>query len=323
MKIESHSLILNEYEVVEEMVRTGIIPDFYNNTGILVNRLFRYFYELDSDNAVDLLKQELDRLDILYEDEFLENGVMKYEVVQPLKRTNGINIYQSEVDSINKIKGRTAQRTAFSLLIIQKVLSPHSNKLYFDNWCDMFKPVNITNQVERNNAIYELQQQGVVDVPLFDNYLEVKIAKTDGKINTTIKDGFDKADKWFDKIFAENTNLETVIMVDEDGNIREFRHTGYSGVAKILSQEGRKITKGAINQICKLQREQLNGAFFFVLDEEWCKQGDYELRKSNYIKAMKQAREILIRAKRNPNKKLKLYVRIDGGDGEILTKRIK
>ena len=322
MKIESHSLITNEYEVVEGIIRTGIIPDFYSNTGILVNRLFRYFYELDADNAINLLKQELDRLDILYDDEYLENGVMKYTVVQPLKRMNGIAIYQSEVDSINKIKGRTAQRTAFSLLIIQKVLSPHSNKLYFDNWNDMFKPVNITNQVERNNIIHQLQQQGVVDVPLFDNYIEIKIARTDGKVHTVIKDNFDKIDGCFDKIFAENTNLETIVMVDEDGNIREFRHTGYSGVAKILTNEGRKITKAAISQICKLQREQLNGVFFFVLDEEWCEAGDYESRKENYIDAMKQAREILIRCKRNPHKKGKLYIRIDGGD-EMLTVRIK
>ena len=322
MEIKSYSLILNEYEVVEEMVHTSTIPDFYSNTGILVNRLYRYFYELDKDNAVNLLKQELDKLDIAYDDEYLEGGVMKYEVVQPLKRTNGINIYQDEVDSINKIKGRSNQRTAFSLLIIQKVLSPHSNKLYFDNWNDMFKPVNITNQVERNNVIHQLQQQGVIDVPLFDNYLEVKIAKADGKIHTIIKDNFDKVDKWFDKLFSENTNLETIIMIDKEENVREFRHTGYSGVAKILQEEGVKIDKQAISKICKLQREQLNGVFFFVLDERWCGKGDYELRKANYIDAMKQAREILIECKRNPNKKLKLYVRVDGGD-EMLTVRIK
>ena len=322
MKIESHSLIANEYEVVEGIVRTGIIPDFYSNTGILMNRLFRYFYESDADNAIDLLKRELDKLDIAYDDEYLEGGVMKYEVVQPLKRTNGINIYQEEVDSINRIKGRSNQRTAFSLLIIQKVLSPHSNKLYFDNWNDMFKPVNITNQVERNNIIHQLQQQGVVDVPLFDNYIEIKIARTDGKIHITIKDNFDKIDGWFDTIFAENTNLETIIMIDKEGNVREFRHTGFAGVAKILQGEGVKIDKQAISKICKLQREQLNGAFFFVLDEEWCDKGDYELRKANYIDTMKQAREILIKCKRNPNKKGKLYVRIDGDD-ETLTVRIK
>ena len=322
MEIKVQNMILNEYEVVEEMVRTSTIPDFYKNVNILVNRLYRYFYEVNKEDAINLLKQELEKLDIAYDDEYLEGGVMKYEVVQPLKRTNGINIYQEEVDAINRIKGRSNQRTAFSLLIIQKVLSPHSNKLYFDNWNDMFKPVNITNQVERNNIIYQLQQQGVIDVPLYDNYLEVKIAKADGKVHTVIKDDFDKIDKWFDKIFAENTNLETIVMVDEDGNIREFRHVGYSGVAKILQGEGRKITKAAISQICKLQREQLNGVFFFVLDEKWCEAGDYELRKANYIEAMRQAREILISCKRNPSKKLKLYVRIDGGD-ETLTVRIK
>lgn len=322
MEIKVQNMILNEYEVVEGIIKTGIIPDFYKNIDILVNRLYRYFYELDKDNAVDLLKQELDKLDVAYEDEYLENKVMRYTVVQPLKRTNGINIYQAEVDAINRIKGRSNQRVAFGLLIIQKVLSPHSNRLYIDNWNDVFKVVKITKQSERNNTLYQLQQQGVIDVPLFDNYLEVKIAKADGKVHTTIKDGFDKVDKWFDKIFEENTNLETVIMIDEDGNMREFRHAGYSGVAKALQEEGRKITKAAISQICKLQREQLNGCSFFVLDEEWCKQGDYELRKANYIDAMKRAREILIKAKRNPNKKLKLYVRIDGGN-EVITVRIK
>ena len=256
-----------------------------------------------------------------YEDEYLEDKVIRYTVVQPLKRTNGINIYEEEFNAINRIKGRSNQRVAFGLLIIQKVLSPHSNRLYLDNWNDVFKVVKITKQSERNNTLYQLQQQEVIDVPLFDNYLEVKIAKADGKIHAVIKDNFDKVDKWFDKVFEENTNLETIIMIDE-GNIREFRHTGYSGVAKILQGEGIKIDRQAISKICKLQREQLNGVFFFVLDEEWCKQGDYELRKANYIDAMKEAREILIKCKRNPNKKLKLYVRVDGGD-EMLTVRIK
>ena len=323
MEIKIQNMILNEYSVVEEMVHTSTIPDFYKNVDILVNRLYRYFYELDADNAVDLLKRELDKLDVAYEDEYLEDKVMRYTVVQPLKRTNGINIYEEEFNAINRIKGRSNQRVAFGLLIIQKVLSPHSNRLYLDNWNDVFKVVKITKQSERNNTLYQLQQQEVIDVPLFDNYLEVKIAKADGKIHTVIKDNFDKADKWFDKVFEENTNLETVIMVDENGNIREFRHTGFAGVAKILTNEGRKITKAAISQICKLQREQLNGVFFFTLDEKWCEAGDYELRKANYIDAMKRAREILIKCKRNPNKKGKLYVRIDGGDGEILTVRIK
>ena len=70
MEIKPYSLILNEYEVVEEMVHTNTIPSYYSNVNRLVNRLYRYFYEIDSDNAINLLKQELDKLDILYDDEF-------------------------------------------------------------------------------------------------------------------------------------------------------------------------------------------------------------------------------------------------------------
>ena len=240
MEIKVQNMILNEYEVVEEMVRTSTIPDFYKNVDILVNRLYRYFYELDKDNAVDLLKQELDKLDVAYEDEYLEDKVIRYTVVQPLKRTNGINLYEEEFNAINNIKGRSNQRVAFGLLVIQKVLSPHSNRLYLDNWYDVFKVVKFGNQDQKNSTLYQLQQQEVIDVPLYDNYLEVKIARTDGKTHTTIKDGFDKIDGWFETIFAENTNLETVIMVDENGNIREFSHVGYSRSGKNLITRGSK-----------------------------------------------------------------------------------
>lgn len=324
MEIKVQNMILNEYEVVEEMVRTSTIPQYYNNMDILINRLLRYFYEVDKDNAVDLLKQTLNKLDIVYEDKAVDETIKKYTVIQPLKRTNGINIYQEEVDAINKISGRENQRVAFGLLVIQKVLSPHSNRLYLDNWNDVFKVVKIGNQDQRNSTLYQLQQQKAIDVPLFDNYLEVKIAKTDGKINTTIKDGFDKVDGWFDKIFAENTNLETIIMVDlETDKVRVFKHMGYRGTSNALKQDGINIKGTDIKKCCDLAKEQYNGNIYFVLDEKWCEAGDYELRKANYIKTMITIRHILVENKRNKNKKKKLYARIDGGDGEILTVRIK
>lgn len=323
MRIEINKMILNEYRVVEEMVQTCIIPPYYSNINILVNRLYRYFYEIYANNAVDLLRQMLDKLNVTYDEQTLEETVGKYTIVQPLKRTNGINVYQEEVDAINRIKGRSNQRTAFGLLVIQKVLSPHSNKLYLDYYDDIFKVVNISNQTERNKTCHELYQQGVIDVPLFDNYIELLISRTDGKINTTIKDNFDKIDEWFDKIFAENTNLETVIMVDEDG-VREFTHTGYRGTANILQQEGINIKGTDIKKICELQREQLNGVFFFTLDDKLLKrEGDYELRKEAYIEAMTKARHILIKCKRNPNKRKKLYIRVNSTDGTSFTVRIK
>ena len=57
MEIKVQNMILNEYEVVEEMVRTSTIPQYYSNVDILINRLYRYFYEGDKVNAIDLLKQ--------------------------------------------------------------------------------------------------------------------------------------------------------------------------------------------------------------------------------------------------------------------------
>ena len=97
---------------------------------------------------------------------------------------------------------------------------------------------------------------------------------------------------------------------------------GYRGTAKVLQDEGIKITGARIKECCDLTKEQLNGNTYFVLDEKWCEAGDYELRKTNYIKTMIIIRHMLVENKRNKNKKKKLYVRIDGGD-EIFTVRIK
>ena len=323
MEIKISKLILNEYSVVEEMVRTSTIPQYYNNIDILINRLFRYFYELDKDNAVDLLKQELDKLDIVYEDKFVDDTIKKYTVIQPLKRTNGINIYEEEVDAINKISGRQNQRAAFCLLMVQKILSPHSNKMYFTY--EKILPImnSITSKKELDATIYPLQQSGIIDIPLFDDYIEIKIARTDGKVHTVIKDNFDKIDGWFDKIFEE-VKPETIVMVNlETDEVRVFKYMGYRGTSNLLKEEGINIAGTDIKKICTLKREQQNGITFFVLDEEWCGKGDYELRKANYIKTMIIIRHMLVENKRNKNKKKKLYVRIDGGEDEILTVRIK
>ena len=72
-------------------------------------------------------------------------------------------------------------------------------------------------------------------------------------------------------------NLET----DE---VRVFKHMGYRGTANVLQNEGIKVTGARIKECCDLTKEQLNGNTYFVLDEKWCEAGDYELRKTNYIK---------------------------------------
>lgn len=323
MELDKYKLIIDEYEVVEGIIKTGIIPSYYSNTGILVNRLYRYFYEVDRNNAVILLKQQLKKLKIIFSDKVVDDTIKKYTVIQPLKRTNGINIYEEEVDAINKIKGRQNQRTAFCLLMVQKILSPHSNKMYFTHEKILPLMNSITSKKELDATIYPLQQGGIIDIPLFDDYIEIKIARTDGKVHTVIKDNFDKIDGWFDKIF-EDVKPETIVMVNlETDEVRVFKHMGYRGTSNLLKEEGINIAGTDIKKICTLKREQQNGITFFVLDEKWCEAGDYELRKTNYIKTMIIIRHMLVENKRNKNKKKKLYARIDGGDGEILTVRIK
>lgn len=319
MKLEVDKLILNEVEVIEEMLNTGIVPQFYNTKNVL-NRLYRYF-----EGNIDKVLPALEMLGIVADKQYVQENVGHYTQVQPLTQNKVIEIYKSELQAIKKLKSRTSQRTAFGLLMVKKIVNvkhnKHDNILRLDSIDEIFKYVtNVENTKAERQAWYDMQQGGIINVD-WDCNIEIKILEFEGQPIQVIEDKFDNCNYWFDKLVPENTNLETIIAV-VDGEVEVYEHMGYRGAAKEFSEKHFKIAGTRIRECCKLERKQQKGAYFFVLDEEWCSKGDYELRKANYIYSMTRARDILVSCKRNPNKDKKLYVRVDGGD-EWLTVRIK
>ena len=320
MKVEIDKLILNELEVVEEMLNTGIVPQFYNTKNVL-NRLYRYF-----NGDIDKVVENLKMLGIMVDEQYVKENIEFYTQIQPLTQGKAIEIYKSELDKIKKLKSRQTQRTAFGLLMFKKIVNEkynrHDSILRLDSIDEIFNYVTSVSRTEKvkNTSWYDMQQNGIINVD-WDCNIELKILEFEGQVVETIKNNFDKCDYWFDKLVPENTNLETIVVI-VDGEVEVYEHKGYRGAAKEFSEKHFAIKGTHIKDCCTLKREQQNGVYFFVLDEEWCSKGDYELRKANYIYSMTKARDILTKCKRNPNKKKKLYVRIDGGD-EWLTVRIK
>lgn len=320
MKIEIDKLILNEKDVIEEMLNTGIIPQFYNNKNVL-NRLYRYF-----NGDVDKVLQGLDLLGIIADKRYVHENVSYYTEIQPLSEGKFIEIYKRELQAIKRLNSRVSQRTAFGLLMLKKIVNAKCNRqdnvLRLDSINEIFKYVtNVANKKLECQAWYDMQQNGIINVD-WDGNIEIKILEFDGETLETIKNKFDNCNHWFDKLVPSKIKREETIIAIIDGEVEVYEHKGYRGTAQEFSEKHFAIKGTHIKDCCTLKREQQNGVYFFVLDEEWCEKGDYELRKANYIYSMTRARDILTSCKRNPNKKKKLYVRIDGGD-EWRTVRIK
>lgn len=289
MKLEINKLILDEKQVVEEMLNTGIIPQFYNTKNVL-NRLYRYF-----EGNIDKVLPALKMLNIKFNKEYVEEQFKYYAEIQPLSENKTIKIYKSELQAIKKLKSRTSQRTAFGLLMFKKIINVKCNRqdniLRLDSINEIFDYVNnIENAKAERQAWYDMQQDGIINMD-YDCNIELKILEFDGNVVETIKNKFDDCNYWFDKLVPENTNLETIVAVLPDGTVEFYRHKGYRGTATEFKHF--KIDSSDIKKCCSLKRKHYKKVIFFVLDEE-----RYELEKEQYLESIIKERQDLLKKKK-------------------------
>ena len=267
MKVEIEKLILNEVEVVEEMLDTGIIPQFYNTKNVL-NRLYRYF-----NGDVDKVVEHLKMLGIKVDKQYVEQNVEFYTEIQPLSQGKSIKIYKSELDNIKKLKSRQTQRTAFGLLMFKKIVNEkcdrHDSVLRLDSIDEIFDYVtNIENTKAERQAWYDMQQNGIINVD-WDCNIDLQILKFDGEVLETIKNKFDDCNYWFNKLVPAE-QLETIVAVLPDGEVKIYEHLGYRGTAREFSEKYFEIKGTRIKECCDLKKKHYKQVIFFVLDEEQC-----------------------------------------------------
>ena len=292
MKVEVDKLILNEVEVIEEMLDTGIIPQFYNTKNVL-NRLYRYY-----NGNVDEMLPALKMLGIVVDRQYVEENISHYTDIQPLSQGKTIEIYKSELDKIKKLKSRTSQRTAFGLLMFKKIVNKKCNRqdniLRLDSINEIFDYVtNVDNVKAERQAWYDMQQNGIINVD-WDCNIDLQILKFDGETVETIKNKFDDCNYWFDKLVPENTNLETIVAVLPDGTFKIYKNEGFRGTATRFEEDYKIKADGAnIRKCCLLQKKHYKKNIFFILDEE-----RYELEKEQYIETMIKERQDLLKKKK-------------------------
>ena len=266
MKVEIEKLILNEVEVVEEMLDTGIIPQFYNTKNVL-NRLYRYF-----NGDVDKVVEHLKMLGIKVDKQYVEQNVEFYTEIQPLSQGKEIKVYKSELDKIKKLKSRQTQRTAFGLLMFKKIVNEkcdrHDSVLRLDSIDEIFDYVTGVDRTEKskNTCWYDMQQNGIINVD-FDCNIELKILEFDGEVVETIENKFDSCDYWFNKLVPAE-ELETIVAVLPDGEVKIYEHLGYRGTARKFEEDfSIKVDSSDLRKCCNLKKKHCKKVIFFVLDE--------------------------------------------------------
>ena len=267
MKLEIEQLILNEKQVVEEMLETSIVPQFYNSY-IVANRLYRYF-----NGDVKKVVEQLINLGIKVKEDYVKEMFENYTEIQPLSQDKSIKIYRSELDKIKKLKSRQTQRTAFGLLMFKKIINEKyglikDNMLRLDSIDEIFHYVKGVDRTEktRNTCWYEMQQNGIIDVD-FDCNIKLKILQFDDEVVETIKNKFDDCDYWFEKLVPEE-QLETIVAVLPDGEVKIYEHLGYRGTARKFEEDfSIKVDSSDLRKCCNLKKKHCKKVIFFVLDE--------------------------------------------------------
>ena len=291
MKVEIEKLILNEKQVVEVMLETSIIPQFYNSH-IVTNRLYRYF-----NGDVEKVVEQLGKLGIKVKEDYVKEMFENYTEIQPLSQDKSIKIYKSEIDKIKKLKSRQTQRTVFGLLMFKKIINEKyglkDRVLRLDSIDEIFKYVNnIEDNKAERQAWYDMQQNGIINVD-FDCNIELKILEFDGESIETIKNKFDDCKYWFDKLIPAE-ELETIVAVLPDGTFKIYKNEGFRGTATRFEEDYKIKADGAnIRKCCLLQKKHYKKNIFFILDEE-----RYELEKEQYIETMIKERQDLLKKKK-------------------------
>lgn len=292
-KLQVKDLILNEKTVVERFINDGNIPEYWN-VCLLVRKLMDYFYETGSQDIVTDVCRALEAHGIGFTRQGIEKEVQVfYERIRGMKKQylladykESIKIYKSEVEAIESLDSLCAKRIAFSILMLVKIEFVRLHKkpyemIYLNKEIgSYFVYANTSvNYKTKIKTLYELQQKGIITVPLIDRGLYCNILAHDGEIAYEITDGFDSSYPHFEKIInAENNRTILEIKVDSG---EHFIHHGFLEINKNRKARGDKaVVVNNVRQCCELKRMSINGSYWIEIPEEF----EHDMEAINKIK---------------------------------------
>ena len=266
------SLIMNETTIIKRTINGSIpVPDYWY-TSLYVKKLFTYYYENNEQNIVEKICEVLKVQNICFTvdgiinevEQLTKNAKKRFTPLYNIQES--VKFYASEIETIKQLEKTTTQRIAFSILMLVKINECKGYKKeqldYSPNAFAIYGEANIGVVCD---ALYELQQAGVITVPLTDYGLYCNIVAHDGEVVYEVKDDFHTSKKHFDSIFNK---IILEVPVDSD----DFTvHYGYKKINKTRKQQGKKPvhTSNVRNGSAKFQggRLTLGGSYWFEINE--------------------------------------------------------
>lgn len=166
-------IIINEYEYVKQILESKIIPKGVSNKRVLLYIAKYYFNSLLSVNEMTGLtfkKMDEFNLDVEVYQEYKYAAYVKGicekllsgELSHEFRKIESVNLYQSELDVINKGENDKERKLLFALFILAKINGTNSGWVN-NELKDIFQLANVTATIkERASLVYKLYNAGLL-----------------------------------------------------------------------------------------------------------------------------------------------------------------
>lgn len=190
------NIILKENEYAEELIREKQIGKNAFETFRLIAR-----YYLDNGCQEKNVRERLDKFLLRCDPDAslpkwsdLLDKALKNAVRRPAVDIDEINITKSEMEIIDKIKGKQCRRLAFTLLCLSKywmIVNPKTDYWVKDNGNEIMSMANISTSLRRQSQLYRtLWEAGLIQFSkkVDNTNVRVLFANDEGEVAMTITD---------------------------------------------------------------------------------------------------------------------------------------
>ena len=274
MTMRLEKFVANEVKVIEEILESEEIPQYYNIRQ-LTKKLFKYYVEEQGqqiDEAIENIYNFLDRKGILYSKKEINSLAEWYDPKKSRKLRKDVPpmvFYESEVDIIRGLEKREHKRMLLGFMIIAKIQKLYSNMkepshiYYTINEVAKFCGMNNGGKIR---AIKELGLCGFILAPFDGNYLIVNCLSDGNEKEVLSIYDFEPNMNIINDIFIQLVGKqEKKVMAIPLDDCEDC--IVYDSINMALRELGINA-KSDISVCCKLNRLSRDGYMFFLVEED-------------------------------------------------------
>lgn len=175
------TLANDDYTITKEMVETNEFNEIYTPKKV-IGLLLRYFLfeeNLTLEDTIKKIEKFFDDNEKYYKDGYIGELCEEFsrsKGFKPLKRLETIKLYESDIKVINSLPNQDVKRTYLTMMIENKInrqlrtKEENMNTMFYEfyqytNYCTGKSGIT---RPKSNEILKYLQQNGLIDVPLFE-----------------------------------------------------------------------------------------------------------------------------------------------------------